>query len=320
MIFLGDFIDRGPEQRPVIDIVRPMIDSGAALSVMGNHEFNAIAYATEDPEEPGGYLRPRTEKNRRQHEAFLAAYEDKGDYAELIQWFRHLPLWLELDGLRVVHACWDGKLMRFLEKRYRIVNDGLEDELLVAASIKGRPEFNAVETLLKGREVPLPRGQRFYDKDGNPRQEIRVKWWDAEAKTYREAFLGPDAALSHIPEDPLDIDHQIVYSSDARRLLALHPGVETVHEHDGDGRVRHTGPASRGPGSGSCSASTAAVERQWPGHPGSSGQNETKDARVAAPTPSGRCRLKFNRDGPDVPSNRDVNCPKGSDDVQRCSD
>ena len=40
VIFLGDFIDRGPYQREVINIVRPMIDNDYALSVMGNHEYN----------------------------------------------------------------------------------------------------------------------------------------------------------------------------------------------------------------------------------------------------------------------------------------
>lgn len=48
VIFLGDFIDRGPDQRGVLEIARPMIDEGTALSVMGNHEFNAIASATPD--------------------------------------------------------------------------------------------------------------------------------------------------------------------------------------------------------------------------------------------------------------------------------
>jgi hypothetical protein len=37
MIFLGDFIYRGPYQSEVINIVRPMIDNGYALSVMDNH-------------------------------------------------------------------------------------------------------------------------------------------------------------------------------------------------------------------------------------------------------------------------------------------
>ena len=199
-----------------------MIDTGAALAVMGNHEFNAIAYATEDPDDDGNYLRPHTEKNRRQHQAFLDAYADSDDYDELIQWFRHLPLWLELEGLRVVHACWDDKLMQFLERRYPRINDYFDGELLVAASTKGKPEFKAVETLLKGKEVPLPRGQHFNDKDGNPRHEIRVKWWDATARTYRDAFMGPEAALSHIPEDPLDVNHEIIYPVEAPPVFVGH--------------------------------------------------------------------------------------------------
>ena len=45
-IFLGDFIDRGPQIRETLEIVRPMIDAGFALSVMGNHELNALAYVS----------------------------------------------------------------------------------------------------------------------------------------------------------------------------------------------------------------------------------------------------------------------------------
>jgi hypothetical protein len=117
VIFLGDFIDRGPDQRGVIDIVRPMIDNGSALSVMGNHEFNAIAWFTPDPDAPGKYLREHSDKNRKQTRAFLAAYGGADDYADLIEWFRTLPMWLDLPGLRVVHACWDDSLMRFLSDR-----------------------------------------------------------------------------------------------------------------------------------------------------------------------------------------------------------
>jgi hypothetical protein len=49
VIFLGDFIDRGPKIREVLEIVRPMVEQGNALAVMGNHELNALAYHTEDP-------------------------------------------------------------------------------------------------------------------------------------------------------------------------------------------------------------------------------------------------------------------------------
>jgi hypothetical protein len=66
-IFLGDFIDRGPQIRETLEIVRPMIDSGAALAVMGNHELNAMAFHTPHPKKPGSHLRPHNESNSNQH-------------------------------------------------------------------------------------------------------------------------------------------------------------------------------------------------------------------------------------------------------------
>ena len=212
VIFLGDFIDRGPDQRGVLEIVRPMIDGGAALSVMGNHEFNAIAYHTLDPDDHNRHLRVHFERNRKQHQAFLEVFEDTSDYGEIIEWFRTLPLWLEVDGIRVVHACWDEEHMRLLENTHPTVNEYLDDDLLVAASRKGSKEYEAVETLLKGKEIELPNGQAFHDKDGNPRHNVRVRWFDGEAKTYQDAFLGPEKARSHIPEDPIGADHLIQYS------------------------------------------------------------------------------------------------------------
>jgi Calcineurin-like phosphoesterase len=53
VIFLGDLIDRGPTQLARVDLVRRMVETGSARCVMGNHEFNAIALATPDPEHPG---------------------------------------------------------------------------------------------------------------------------------------------------------------------------------------------------------------------------------------------------------------------------
>ena len=67
VIFLGDFIDRGPKSRETLEIVRPMVESGTALSVMGNHELNALAFHTRNPHKPGEHLRPHNEKNSNQH-------------------------------------------------------------------------------------------------------------------------------------------------------------------------------------------------------------------------------------------------------------
>ena len=49
VIFLGDYIDRGPEQRESVNVVRSMVRAGNALAIMGNHEFNAIGFSTPAP-------------------------------------------------------------------------------------------------------------------------------------------------------------------------------------------------------------------------------------------------------------------------------
>lgn len=46
VIFLGDFVDRGCNQQKVLQIVMPMVKKKAALALMGNHEFNALAFHT----------------------------------------------------------------------------------------------------------------------------------------------------------------------------------------------------------------------------------------------------------------------------------
>lgn len=224
-IFLGDFIDRGPFQRQVIGIVRPMIDTGAALAVMGNHEFNAIAYHT-PAEAENTWLRAHSEKHSKQHAAFLRAYErDDEARAEVIEWFKQLPLWLDLGSLRVVHACWDDKLVQ----RISTFQNGsalLSDALLRAASRPGTWQFDALETLLKGKEIKLPAGQSFADKDKNIRHNIRVRWWDDNASTFRKAYIGPESARTHIPDDQIEGDHLVTYTAKAPPVFIGHYWLE----------------------------------------------------------------------------------------------
>jgi hypothetical protein len=210
-VFLGDFIDRGPHQRGVIRIVRPMIDAGHALAVMGNHEFNAIAYAT--PRAGGGFFREHNAKNYQQHKAFLDAYEYTQDYHELIDWFGRLPLWLDLGELRIVHACWDRVSIARISEQYNTAGL-LSNSLLYASCTPGNWEFRALETLLKGKEIPLPRDASFADSDGIVRRHIRVRWWDRGATSYRDAFLGTESVATAIPEDDIAGDHLVEYSHD----------------------------------------------------------------------------------------------------------
>lgn len=106
VIFVGDFVDRGPEQLAVLQIAKRMCDAGLALAVMGNHEFNALGWA--EPDGEGGFLRPHTEKNAHQHQEFLEQIgEGSAAYEQALGWFKSLPVWLDLPGLRVIHACWN---------------------------------------------------------------------------------------------------------------------------------------------------------------------------------------------------------------------
>lgn len=223
VIFLGDFIDRGPHQRRVLDIVRSMIADRAALTVMGNHEFNAIAYYT--PDGKGGHLRPRNSKNTHQHQAFLDEFADQPEaWRETIDWFKTLPLWLDLDGLRVVHACWDPvHISRITDSHGSGAR--LTDELLSEASRYGTWQYRAVETLLKGKEIQLPEGAYFHDKDGTRRHEIRVRWW-GKGKTYKDVYMGPESAITHIPDDSIPGDHMIEYGHEEKPVFLGHYWME----------------------------------------------------------------------------------------------
>ncbi len=225
VIFLGDFIDRGDFQCETIDIVRSMMDAGAALSVMGNHEFNAIAYYTPD-HEADGHLRPHTEKNARQHQAFLDAYQGSpAQYEETISWFKTLPLWLDLGNLKVIHACWDKDAITDI-MHYQDGDHHLGEDLLRMSCRKGTWQYKAIETILKGKEIAMPPDASFKDKDGTVRHNIRVRWWDQRATIYKDAFMGPESARTHIPDDPIAGDHLVEYSHEAPPVFLGHYWME----------------------------------------------------------------------------------------------
>jgi hypothetical protein len=202
-IFVGDFIDRGPEQIETYRLVRSMIDRGAGLAVMGNHEFNAVAFKTPHPEQPGERLRPHSDKNRNQHAAFLEQVgEDSTLHNEMIAWFKTLPLYLELDGLRVVHACWHDASLETL-KPLLDHRHCLHADAWVAATCKGTDVYNAAETLLKGFEIPLPLDESFLDKQGNERRYVRARWWEQDGGTISSVAMMDDAAREALSDEPV---------------------------------------------------------------------------------------------------------------------
>ncbi|AMO56765.1 hypothetical protein GZ77_02670 [Endozoicomonas montiporae] len=203
-IFVGDFIDRGSEHKKALTICRNMMEQGCALAVMGNHEFNAICYATPDPENPGSFLREHSVKNQQPHQAFLDEYPlGSVEHKDMIDWFRTLPLFLDLEAIRVVHAVWHHPSLKIVQPWINI-DHCLLTEAYSQASRLGSELYDAIENLLKGIEYKLPEGHEFTDKNGQTRHEVRLKWWDEQAKRLPEAATNTgNAALPEVelPED-----------------------------------------------------------------------------------------------------------------------
>ncbi len=184
VIFVGDLIDRGPFQLESVAIPRAMVEHGTAQMVIGNHEFNAAAFATRNADD-SDWCRPHTDKNHGQHDAFIKAVGfGSVTHRSILDWFMSLPLWLDLGGVRVVHACWHEESIEHLRMQVG-AHGGLTDELVRNGTTKGTAAYDAIETVLKGPEVGLD-GYWYTDKDDNKRTKGRAEWWNTGATTLRD--------------------------------------------------------------------------------------------------------------------------------------
>lgn len=198
-LFLGDLIDRGPGQVEVINIVRKMIDAGSARTIMGNHELNAIGFATISPDGKG-YLRSHSKNKVRQHEEFLMQVGiDSPLHMELVEWFKTLPPFLDMGDIRLCHAWWKQDFID-LVARFSDANGSLDDEFLLSSFQKNSEAWAAMEGVTKGLEADLPAGCSFTDPTGIERKEIRVRWWDESATTYRKAAMVSANDREHMPD------------------------------------------------------------------------------------------------------------------------
>jgi hypothetical protein len=199
-LFVGDYIDRGPKIRETLEIVKAMVDSRNAIALMGNHEYNALCFHFQETE--GGHLRKHLIKNIIQHYETLRQFQNRqSDYEAYLEWFKTLPLYYETDTFRAVHACWDQHHIDFLKRT--LVNDRLTDALIYQSVKQGSTLNQAIDETLKGKEITLPEGLFFTDKDGTQRSEIRIKWWENPAEmTYQSISVEP---IAHLPALPVDL-------------------------------------------------------------------------------------------------------------------
>lgn len=233
VLFVGDYIDRGPKIRETLKIVKAMADSGNAIALLGNHEYNALCFHFKNPE--GAHLREHSEKNIRQHEVTLNQFANhKEEWEMYLNWFLTLPLYYETNEFRAVHACWDTENIEVL--RNQLHQDMLTQQLLLKMADKKSVGYHALDETLKGKEIKLPAGQFFTDKDQPRRSDIRIKWWeDPQKMTYQSVCVHPVPDLLETPIKTSDLSSLSYYSEKEKPVFFGHYwliGQPTIFRHN----------------------------------------------------------------------------------------
>ncbi|OHV12888.1 metallophosphoesterase [Kushneria phosphatilytica] len=211
-IFLGDLIDRGPTIRLALQVVRRMVDAGAARVVMGNHEVHALRHCLDDS---GRVVTPREPHNARiLHETLQQFSGCPREWADYLHWFLRMPLCLEYDGCRVVHACWDESLLRPFLQRYP---DGrIDQHFLAAARQVGSFEQRTLDRVTRGVHLPLPQGRAIRSADGSIRHTFRAHFWAIDPITYGDVVFQPDPL-------PRDLEARALGEYERQRLVHYGP-------------------------------------------------------------------------------------------------
>ncbi|GMU86201.1 MAG: metallophosphatase [Ignavibacteriales bacterium] len=192
LIFIGDYIDRGPNILETLHIVKDMTDANHAIALLGNHEFNALCFHTKN--DKGVFLRAHSEKNIKLHEHTLRQLPEH-QLRNFLEWFLTLPLFYETEIFRAVHACWDPASIALLKPQLH--NNTLQGCPLEDFALKGGEFYKSVDIVLKGIELAMPDDiEPFYDKEGIARRKMRIKWWLNPAEvTYAQYSIKPNAKL-----------------------------------------------------------------------------------------------------------------------------
>lgn len=101
LVFVGDLCDRGPDSPGVIDLVRRIVEDGSGQAVLGNHELNLLR---QQHKEGNDWFWDEVVPRDQKFEPY--ARVDAARREDLLSFLDRLPLSLERDDLRVVHAAW----------------------------------------------------------------------------------------------------------------------------------------------------------------------------------------------------------------------
>ena len=103
LVFVGDFVDRGPDSPGVVALVQRLVEAGNACAIAGNHEINLLRH---DPKDGAGwFFDERVASDTLKYSEFARATNTL-QRARIEAFLNSLPLGLEREDLRVIHAAW----------------------------------------------------------------------------------------------------------------------------------------------------------------------------------------------------------------------
>lgn len=224
-IFLGDIIDRGPHIREALHLVHDMVDHQQAHCIMGNHEFNALGWYMRAPPGSGReFVRDRSPRFARLlQETFQQFERHAAEWQAFRDWFYELPLYLETERFRAVHACWDADVIARLQP---FLNEGrINPALLREAGLPGSFICQAFDRLLRGTDMPLPHGMTLTSEEGFVRTFFRTKFWEENPQTYGDVVFQPGGLPEHaarLPLSPQQKSRLFLYGPDEPLLFVGH--------------------------------------------------------------------------------------------------
>lgn len=178
LIFVGDIVDRGSKPLECIKLIAPMIKYGIAECLLGNHEYNYLAYNTKF-NKSGDFLREHNKDNTNQVKVTLARISDSIYYDWIQGWMKHLIFYVRTLRFNVVHAHWNQEYISLLEESGDTLFD-LGNYFFTSSNMKGTKEFEIIEDILKSPELQLPPGDFVLDSENRKRYKKRIEWWEDE--------------------------------------------------------------------------------------------------------------------------------------------
>lgn len=192
LVFVGDLTDRGPDSPAVVHLVQGFVEVGRAQCVLGNHDLNILLghrkhdnnwfFGEEHTED--GIIVPQ-------------ALADESIRQRVLKFFGTLPIALERNDLRVVHACWhddmidiareSGDVVVLYDQHHELIEGSFPDLDLddIDRDLEHQNK-NPVKLLSSGPEV---RTDAPIHSAGKIRHERRVQWWND--------YRGPFCVFGH---------------------------------------------------------------------------------------------------------------------------